>query len=94
MENKIATNDKRKNPNDTFNADEKGLVYRCTPDKTLAFIGERCRGGKQCKKRITLLCKSLNGSEKLTLLMIGKSAKLRCFENVKLNSVLKKMFFF
>jgi len=40
---------KSKNPKDIFNADETGLFYRCTPDKTLAFKGERCSGGKQSK---------------------------------------------
>jgi len=75
---------KSKNPKDIFNADETGLFYRCTPDKTLAYKGERCSGGKQSKERVTLLVgANMDGSEKLPLLMIGKSSNPRCFKNVK-----------
>lgn len=60
---------------DIFNVDETGLFYKCTPDKTLAFKGERCSGGKLSKERITLLIgANMDGTEKLPLLMIGKSA--------------------
>jgi len=53
-------------------------------DKTLAFKGERCSGGKQSKERVTLLVgANMDGSEKLPLLMIGKSSNPRCFKNVK-----------
>jgi len=64
---------KSKNPKDIFNADETGLFYRCTPDKTLAFKSERCSGGKKSKERITLLvgANNMDGSEKLPLSMIG-----------------------
>lgn len=37
-------------PDDVFNADETGLFFKCLPDKTLAFKGEKCQGGKKVKK--------------------------------------------
>ena len=67
-----------------FNVDETGLFFKCTPDKTLAFKGECCSGGKNSKERVMLLVgANMDGSEKLPLLMIGKSANPRCFKNVK-----------
>ena len=71
-------------PSDIFNADETGLFYRCLPNKTHVFKGETCTGGKQSKERVTLLlCANMDGSERLTPLIIGKSQKPRCFKNVK-----------
>lgn len=68
----------------TFNADETGLFFKCLPDRTLTFKNEKCHGGKLSKERITLLfAVNMDGSEKLRPLLIGKSAKRRCFKNVK-----------
>ena len=70
------------NPNDIFNADETGLYFQCLPNKTLSFKGESCSGGKQSKKRFTVLvAANMTGSEKLPLLVIGKSNKPRAFKN-------------
>lgn len=67
-----------------FNLDETGLFYKLTPNKTLAFNNDSCTGGKNSKERVSLLIgANADGSEKLPLLMIGKSAKPRCFNNVK-----------
>ena len=69
---------------DIFNADETGLFYRLTPDKTLSFKGEQCHGGKQSKERMTvMLCSNMDGSEKLKPLVIGKFKNPRCFKNVQ-----------
>lgn len=69
---------------DIFNVDETGLFFKCTPAKTLAFKGEKCSGGKRSKDRITLLVgANMDGTEKLPLLMIGKSRNPRCFKNVR-----------
>lgn len=66
-----------------FNVDETGLFYKCTPDKTLAFKNEKCSGGKLSKERITVLIgANMDGTEKLPLLVIGKSTHPRCFKNV------------
>lgn len=40
---------------DIYNADEKGLFYKCLPDRTYCFRNEKCHGGKHSKERITLL---------------------------------------
>ena len=65
-------------PQDVFNADETGLFFRCLPNKTHAFKGQACHGGKQAKDRLTVLigC-NMTGTEKLPLLVIRKSAKAR-----------------
>ena len=41
-------------PNDMFNADEKGLFFGCLPDKTLAFSCENASGWKKPKERLTV----------------------------------------
>uniref|UniRef100_A0A1B6G5E8 HTH CENPB-type domain-containing protein n=1 Tax=Cuerna arida TaxID=1464854 RepID=A0A1B6G5E8_9HEMI len=69
---------------DIFNGDETGLFYKLTPDKTLQFKNEKCVGGKLSKVRLTVfVCANMTGTEKRKLLVIGKSAKPRCFKNVK-----------
>ena len=71
-------------PRDIFNADETGIFWRLLPDKTMAFRGETCSGGKRSKERITgLVCANSDGSEKLPLLIIGKFKKPRCFKGIK-----------
>lgn len=71
-------------PKDIYNCDETGLFYRLMPDRTLAFKGESCHGGKKSKERLTaLLCCNADGSDKLNPLIIGKSKNPRCFKNVK-----------
>ncbi|KAJ8865962.1 hypothetical protein PR048_033486 [Dryococelus australis] len=57
---------------DLFNADETGILFRLTPDRTLKFKGEKCVGGKLSKERITaLVCANADGSEKRKLPVIG-----------------------
>ncbi|XP_028656953.1 tigger transposable element-derived protein 4-like [Erpetoichthys calabaricus] len=69
---------------DVFNADETGLFFKCTTDKTMTFKGEPCHGGKKSKDRVTLLLgANMSGLEKLPALLIGKSFKPRKFKNVK-----------
>lgn len=67
-----------------FNADETGLFFRCLPDKTLTFKKEKCHGGKHSKERVTcLFAANMDGSEKLKIVLIGKSEKPRCFRGIK-----------
>lgn len=67
-----------------YNADETGLFYEMLPMKTLDFKGKLCRGGKQSKKRVTvLLHANLDGFDKQPLLVISKSAKPRCFKGTR-----------
>ncbi|CAM2724777.1 unnamed protein product [Rotaria socialis] len=69
--------------NDVFNADETGLFYRATPDRSLVLSKEECKGGKKSKERLTvLLCSNLAGTEKLKPVVIGKSQRPRCFKNI------------
>ena len=37
---------------DIFNVDETGLFYKCTPNKTLTFKGDRCSGGERIAKNL------------------------------------------
>uniref|UniRef100_A0A2H1W5C7 SFRICE_029010 n=1 Tax=Spodoptera frugiperda TaxID=7108 RepID=A0A2H1W5C7_SPOFR len=67
-----------------FNADETGLFYKLTPDKTLKFRGEKCSGGKLSKDRITVMvAANMSGTTKKKLLVIGKSKNPKCFKNLR-----------
>ena len=66
-----------------YNMDETGLFYRLEPDRTLAT--KRLSGCKKNKERISVaLCSNADGSHKLKPLIIGKSAKPRCFKNINI----------
>lgn len=70
---------------DFFSADECGLFFKLLADKLYVFKGETCHGGKFSKKWVTVLfAANADGSQKLPPLVIGKSAKPRCFTNVKM----------
>ncbi|GFU72968.1 tigger transposable element-derived protein 6 [Trichonephila clavipes] len=63
--------------------DETGLFFKCLPEKNIYIQKEICHGGKHSKERLTiLLAVNMDGSEKITPLVIGKSAKLRCFKGI------------
>jgi len=53
-----------------YNADEAGIFFKLTPDKTLHFKGETCSGGKLSKERITVAA-NMTGIDKRKLLIIG-----------------------
>lgn len=65
-----------------YNADETGLQYRSLPDKTLVLSNEEeVAGRKPMKERLTIMvCANATGSHRIPLLVIGKSAKPRCFK--------------
>ncbi|XP_072145565.1 tigger transposable element-derived protein 6-like [Dermacentor andersoni] len=42
-------------PSDIYNADETALFYEMLPSKTLDLKGQKCRGGKYSKRRVTIL---------------------------------------
>ena len=67
---------------DIFNADETGLFWKMTPDRTLSFRGDSCKGGKRSKERVTVLVAASALGEKLPLLVIGKSKRPHCFRGV------------
>ncbi|XP_046398110.1 tigger transposable element-derived protein 4-like [Ischnura elegans] len=61
---------------DVFNLDETGLFWQLLPNKTMAFRGEQCTGGKKSKQRITFLIgANMSRSEKFPLLVIGASKR-------------------
>ena len=69
-----------------FNADETGLFFKCLPSKTLNKKGQKCYNGEKSNDRLTVLfCCSWAG-EKLKPLVIGKSAKPRCFNGTNPNN--------
>lgn len=71
-------------PKDIYNADETGLFWLLLPDNSIGFIGQSHHGAKQPKSRLTVLVGSnMDGSDKLPLLVIGKSKKPRAFKNVE-----------
>ncbi|XP_064418223.1 tigger transposable element-derived protein 4-like [Latimeria chalumnae] len=75
-------------PADIYNANETGLFWRMLPNKTLAFKGEKCTGGKHSDQRVTvLITANMEGSDKRDLLVIGKSQNPRCLKGVRLKSV-------
>ena len=71
-------------PRDVYNADEMGLYFNVLPDRTLAYKGESCHGGKHSKDRPTvLLCVNSDGSGKQVPIVIGKSPKPRASRTLK-----------
>ncbi|KAL7295851.1 hypothetical protein TKK_0010896 [Trichogramma kaykai] len=71
-------------PRNIFNADETGLFYKCLPSKTYDFKGQPCFDGRHRKERVLILMDAnMDGSEKLPLLMIGKTADPQFFRIVK-----------
>ena len=65
-----------------FNCDETGLFYKALPTKSLVAKGDTSHGTKVPKDRLTVLLGSnMTGTEKLKPLVIGKSAKPRCFKH-------------
>ena len=54
-------------------------------NKTLAFKGEKCIGGKLSKACLTvMLCPNMTETDKRKLLIIGKSEKPRCLKNINI----------
>ncbi|GFX44751.1 tigger transposable element-derived protein 6 [Trichonephila clavipes] len=70
-------------PRNIFNTDETGLFFKCLAEKTFIFKKQKCHGEKYSKERLTiLLTVNMDGSEKITPLVIGKSAKPGCFKGI------------
>jgi DDE superfamily endonuclease len=57
-------------------------------DKTYAYTNEQCHGGKYSKERVTVMVGSnMTGTDKLKLLVIGKSKNPRAMKNVRKESL-------
>ena len=67
---------------DVFNFDESALFYRLPPNKTLAKV--KRYGKKSEKDRITVaMCCNMTGTEKMDLVVIGKSKQPRSLRKAK-----------
>jgi hypothetical protein len=66
-----------------YNVDQSCLFWRALPNRTLAFKSDLVAGSGSSKKRITFqLCASVDG-KKRRMLIVGNSAKPRCFPSGK-----------
>jgi len=74
-------------PQNIFNADETGLFYRASPDKTLSYKGQACSSGKVTKERLMVLLYISIYGEKLKPLVIGKSLKPRYFKSIDISKL-------
>ena len=74
-------------PEQIYNADETGLLWKCLLQRTLVSCREKSAPGfKKAKDRLTVLgCTNAIGTHKLKPVLIGKSAKPRCFKNVNMD---------
>ena len=64
--------------------DEMGLFYKLHPVKSMIHSGEDGRVSKRSKDRLTVMpCANMTSTDKLSLLVIEKAARPRCFKNVK-----------
>ena len=64
--------------NDVFNADEFGLAYTTSPNRTVG--PGPLPGKKAAKERLAfLVCTNVDSTERVPPLMIGKSNRPRCF---------------
>lgn len=71
-------------PSNVYDADETCLLYKMLASKMLDLKGQRCHRDKHSKKRVTvLLCANMDGSGKCPPLVIGKSARPRCFRHLR-----------
>lgn len=71
-------------PIDIYNCDETGLFFRAIPNETSKLRRKKCENGKLSNERLTvLLCVNMIGDFEKPL-VIGKSAKPKCFNNLDL----------
>ncbi|CAE1153554.1 unnamed protein product [Acanthosepion pharaonis] len=71
-------------PKDVWNCDGTGIFYKAIPSGSLRFAGDdQSNGTKFPKDRLTMRqFTNMDGSEKQAV-VVGQSAKPRCFKNVK-----------
>ena len=72
---------------DIFNADETGIFFRALPSRSMIAKGDNASGTKTCKMRITAMVAVSAKGEKLKPLIIGKSAKPRCFQGFNISEL-------
>ncbi|KII64202.1 Tigger transposable element-derived protein 4 [Thelohanellus kitauei] len=74
---------------DIYNADEAGLYNRDRLDISLCYKHKlHCLVIKNAMDRITVLCcTNMSGTDKRKLLIIGKSARPRCFKGLRMEGL-------
>ena len=74
-------------PEQIYNADKTGLLWKCLPQRTLVSCRKKSAPGFRKAKDhlIALGCTNATGTDKLKPGLIGKSAKPRCFKHVNMN---------
>ena len=80
-------------PENIFNCDETGLMFKALPNKSYVQKTKQSRGIKIKKDRLSVLLTASMTGEKLKPLVIGKSAKPRCFKNLDINKLAVKWTF-
>ncbi|XP_036237360.1 tigger transposable element-derived protein 4 [Molothrus ater] len=71
-------------PKNVFYIQETGLLYQMLPHNTFTFKGETFSVSKESKESVTVVVgTNMDGSEKLPLLIIGKSKSPHSFKDVK-----------
>jgi transposase len=66
-----------------YNVDQSCIFWRALPNRTLAYKSDLVAGSGSSKKRVTFqLCASVDG-KKRRMLIVGNSAKPRCFPGGK-----------
>jgi hypothetical protein len=67
---------------------EKGLFYRATPCSVLSYKHATLIASEKAAVRVAVLCCSnVSGTDKWTLLVIGKMANRRCFMWISIDSL-------
>jgi hypothetical protein len=71
-------------PENMYVDDEAGLFFMLPPNKTLSVKGNLCSGGKNSKDMMTVMSAcNISATDTLPPLVVGKSEKSHCFENVR-----------
>ncbi|KII60565.1 hypothetical protein RF11_16340 [Thelohanellus kitauei] len=72
-------------PDDIYDAHETGLCYRSTPVGFLCYKHIALSVYKKAMDRVTMLCcTNTSGTDKRKLLIIGNSARPRCFKRLRM----------
>ena len=69
-------------PQNIWNMDETGQLFRALPNKSLAEASRKCTGEKRSKERLTCALFVNAAGDKEKPIIIGKSANPRCFRGI------------
>ena len=72
---------------DIWNLDETGCYWKILPDHGFARKGSQCKGGEKAKQRVTVALITNAVGDKELAVIVGKSAKPRCFKSIDIGSL-------